>query len=178
MKTKKIIMIVGSLRKQSFNHQLARIAKEMIADQAEVSFLDYEELPFFNQDLESVDLEVINRIRKEIKEADGIWIFSPEYNHSVPGVLKNLLDWLSRGNPSAIWGQSVTFSGAGGSSGTASMQDHLLLLLNVMGMNVMTYPRASIALSMEEFMSNELSLSDYNRDVLQNQVKSFLQFIQ
>ena len=106
---KNILFIVGSLRKESFNHQLAEEAEKMLAGKANVSYLDYSQVPVFNQDLESPVLPVL--------AADAIWIFSPVYNFSIPGPVKNLLDWLSRAldlsdpsGPSALQDKIVTVS--------------------------------------------------------------------
>ena len=93
---KKVLLIVGSLRKESFNLQLAKLAAEMLKDKVQVSILHYADLPFMNQDIEFPTPESVARVRQEVLAADGIWIFSPEYNYQIPGVLKNLLDWLSR----------------------------------------------------------------------------------
>ena len=93
---KHIVMIVGSLRKQSFNLQLAQKAAEMMAGKAQVTFLEYADLPFMNQDIEFPTPDPVTRTRNIVLSADGIWIMTPEYNSSYPGVLKNLLDWLSR----------------------------------------------------------------------------------
>ena len=93
---KNILFIVGSLRKGSFNHQLAEEAEKMLAGKANVSYLDYSQVPVFNQDLESPVLPVLAEVREQVLVADAIWIFSPVYNHSIPGPVKNLLDWLSR----------------------------------------------------------------------------------
>ena len=93
---KKILFIIGSLRAKSFNRQVANVAKEIIGSRAEVEELDYSDLPLLNQDIEQPEPEVVARIRKAVAEADGLWIFTPEYNMSYPGHLKNLLDWMSR----------------------------------------------------------------------------------
>ena len=93
---KKVLLIVGSLRKESFNLQLAQLAAEMLKDKTQVSILHYADLPFMNPDIEFPTPESVARVRQEVLAADGIWIFSPEYNYQIPGVLKNLLDWLSR----------------------------------------------------------------------------------
>ena len=93
---KNILFIVGSLRKGSFNHQLAEEAEKMLAGKANVSYLDYSQVPVFNQDLESPVLPVLAEVREQVLAADAIWIFSPVYNFSIPGPVKNLLDWLSR----------------------------------------------------------------------------------
>lgn len=108
---KNILFIVGSLRKGSFNHQLAEEAEKMLVGKANVSYL------VFNQDLESPVLPVLAEVREQILAADAIWIFSPVYNFSIPGPVKNLLDWLSRAldlsdpsGPSALQDKIVTVS--------------------------------------------------------------------
>lgn len=94
--SKKVLFIVGSLRKGSFNHQLAQEAEKALAGKAEVSYLDYTQVPLFNQDLETPVLPAVAAAREAVLAADAIWIFSPVYNFSIPGPVKNLLDWLSR----------------------------------------------------------------------------------
>ena len=105
--SKKVLFIVGSLRQGSFNHQMALEAEKALAGKAEVSYLDYSTVPLFSQDLEVPTHPA----------ADAIWIFSPVYNFSIPGTVKNLLDWLSRAldlsdtrSASALQDKSVTVS--------------------------------------------------------------------
>mgnify|MGYP000047296167 CR=1 FL=1 len=94
--SKKVLFIVGSLRKGSFNHQMALEAEKALAGKAEVSYLDYSAIPLFNQELEVPTLPAVATVREAVLAADAIWIFSPVYNFSIPGTVKNLLDWLSR----------------------------------------------------------------------------------
>ena len=94
--SKKVLFIVGSLRKGSFNHQMALEAEKALAGKAEVSYLDYSAIPLFSQDLEVPTLPAVTAAREAVQAADAIWIFSPVYNFSIPGTVKNLLDWLSR----------------------------------------------------------------------------------
>ena len=94
--SKKVLFIVGSLREDSFNHQMALEAEKALEGKAEVSYLDYSAIPLFSQDLEVPTLPAVAEAREAVQAADAIWIFSPVYNHSIPGPVKNLLDWLSR----------------------------------------------------------------------------------
>ena len=94
--SKKVLFIVGSLRKGSFNHQMALEAEKALAGKAEVSYLDYSAIPLFSQDLEVPTLPAVAAAREAVLATDAIWIFSPVYNFSIPGTVKNLLDWLSR----------------------------------------------------------------------------------
>ena len=94
--SKKVLFIVGSLRQGSFNHQMALEAEKALAGKAEVSYLDYSAFPLFSQDLEVPTHPAVAAAREAVLAADAIWIFSPVYNFSIPGTVKNLLDWLSR----------------------------------------------------------------------------------
>ena len=94
--SKKVLFIVGSLREGSFNHQMAVETEKALAGKAEISYLDYSAIPLFNQELEVPTLPAVAAAREAVLAADAIWIFSPVYNFSIPGTVKNLLDWLSR----------------------------------------------------------------------------------
>ena len=77
----KIVAVVGSLRKESYNRQLALAAKELIGDRADFELLEYQDVPLMNQDIEHPAPEAVIRVRDAVKSADGIWFFTPEYNH-------------------------------------------------------------------------------------------------
>lgn len=84
MKKIKILAIVGSLRKESYNRQLALAAKEILGDRVDFTLLEYQDIPLMNQDIEYPAPEAVKRVREEVKSADGIWFFTPEYNHFFP----------------------------------------------------------------------------------------------
>ena len=92
----KVLFIVGSLRQGSFNNQLAQEAEKALAGKADVSYLDWSQVPIFSQDLEQSTPSAVAKVREEVQAADAIWIFSPVYNAGIPGSVRNLLDWLSR----------------------------------------------------------------------------------
>ncbi|MDO4265592.1 MAG: NADPH-dependent FMN reductase [Eubacteriales bacterium] len=184
MNKKSILMITGSLRAQSFNRQLAEKAAALIGDRAEVRFLEYADLPYMNQDIEFPAPEAVARVRGELAAADAVWIFSPEYNFNIPGVLKNLLDWLSRplkagdfSSGTAVAGKPVTISGAGGKNATATVRKHLDALLPFMKMKLMNDPETGITVSPEGWGSNVLTLSAGDEQTLSAQVEAFLKFI-
>ena len=181
---KNVLFIVGSMRKQSFNRQLAKEAENMLKDRCNVKYLDYADLPMMNQDLETPVQVSVARVRKEVVEADALWIFTPEYNFSYPGVLKNLLDWLSRPmdmsnfqNPSAALGKKVAICGAGGKNMTQSCRAKLTELLDFMKMELMHEPQTGIALGMEAWTKGEFALTDEQRAELQKQAEAFCSFI-
>lgn len=180
---KKILFVVGSMRKESFNRQRANIIAEELKGKAEVSFLSYGDIPFMNQDIEFPTPEEILRVRSEVEGADGLWIFTPEYNSSYPGVLKNLLDWLSRphkpndyANGSSVTDKKVAISGVAGKSAAAGSRGKLKDLLEIMGMKVME-TQVGVTINPEAWANNELTLSDDKKEELNKQAEEFLKFL-
>ena len=183
---KKILFIIGSLRKESFNKKLAEEVEEMLAGRATVEYLDYSDVPLMNQDIEFPAPEAVKRVREKVAEADALWIFSPEYNYSYPGHLKNLIDWLSRPlvagdrqTPLAINGKKVALSGAGGASATAKCREKLteLLTLPFIRAEVMTEPQTGIQLNMEAWTEGRMMLTEEQMTNLRLQVDAFLEYI-
>lgn len=182
--SKNILMIVGSLRKQSFNRQLAEHAVKLVGDRAMVSFLDYSALPFINQDAEFPAPDSAARVREQVAAADGIWIFTPEYNSSYPGALKNLLDWMSRplkpndyAFGTTISGKKVTISGVGGKMATAGSRAKLGELLDFIGADRMKQPETGVSAGREAFKTDILNLTPENEAALQKQVDAFLLYL-
>lgn len=180
----KILAIVGSLRKESLNRQLALAAKELVGERADFKLLEYGDIPLMNQDIEFPPPDAVKRVRDEVKSADAIWFFTPEYNHFFPGVLKNLIDWLSRpisnkeraileGKPAAISGISP------GMSGTGLAQDHLVTLISFLNMDVMNAPRLTIPYSMQQTDNKgKLVLNKISQPDLEKQVNAFMDFLE
>ena len=178
-----ILMIVGSLRKDSYNLQLALEAKKYIGDRAKVEILNYNDVPLFNQDIEFPAPEAVQFVREKVKKADAVWFFTPEYNHSYPGVLKNLIDWLSRPfnheEDQVLSGKIATYSGVGlGITGTSVAQDLLVSLLSLLNMNLMNQPRISIPNGLQLIDPNgEMNFSSASQ-FISNQADAFIAFIQ
>lgn len=182
---KNILFIVGSLRRDSYNRQLAQIAESFLRDKAQVTWLDYAAMPFMNQDIEFPAPAEVQRVRDEMQKADAVWIFTPEYNSSYPGLLKNLLDWLSRplkpndyANPTAISGKPVTVSGVAGKSACMDSISKLLPLLEMMRVRLLKEPLTAVALTPEAWQTGNISLSDEQLSALRRQVETFLMFIE
>jgi len=118
----RVLGITGSLRRDSYNHALLREAAERLPAGAElVEFERLREIPPYDADLETVETPAaVAELRRAMREADAVLIATPEYNHSIPGVLKNALDWASRpagqsaltGKPAAVVGASTGMFGA------------------------------------------------------------------
>lgn len=177
----KILAIVGSLRKSSYNRQLAQVAKEIIGERAVFEIVDYSDVPLFNEDIEFPAPESVQRLRNKVLEADGIWFFTPEYNHFFPGVLKNLIDWLSRTSkeqPQVFARKPAAISGiTPGMSGTGIAQDHLVTLLSFLNMRIMNFPRLTIPNALTQVKDGKLELTD-SKPYLEKQVEAFLKFLQ
>ncbi|MDO4806540.1 MAG: NADPH-dependent FMN reductase [Coriobacteriales bacterium] len=178
---KKVLLIVGSLRKQSFNRQLAGVVRELIADQAQVEELVWTDVPLLNQDIENPVPPAVARIREEVSQADAIWICTPEYNSNIPGGEKNLLDWLSRPadpaditSPSVIKGKVAAISGVGGRPATAGVRAKMEELLGFMGLAVVGGTGFGFSLDPASWMSNELTLTEEKRSELEGLVGEFI----
>ena len=183
MQKLKILAIVGSLRKESFNLKLALVAKEIIGDKADFEILDYKDVPLMNQDIEYPAPESVKKVREKVKTANGIWFFTPEYNHFFPGVLKNLIDWLSRPisdkEPQVLGGKPAAISGiTPGMTGTSVAQDHLVTLISFLNMDIMNRPRLTIPTALQKVDElGVLSLLD-STPYLEKQVDEFIRFIE
>lgn len=182
---KKILFVIGSLRKQSFNRELSEMVKGMLQSKAEVTELDYFQVPFINQDDEYPAPQAVTDARKAVAEADGVWIFSPEYNYSYPGHVKNLIDWLSRpvdpadrNAPTVLAGKKFTLTGAGGKAATAGCRKLLTTLLTVLKADVMTEGQTGIALNIEAWTEGRMILTEEQKTQLAKQAELFLEFIE
>ncbi len=181
---KNILFIVGSLRKESFNGLLAKKAEEIIGDRANVSYLDYSDVPLVNQDIEFPAPEAVTRLRETVGQADGVWIFTPEYNYSYPGHLKNIIDWMSRPlvlgdyeTPTVLRGRKMTMSGAGGQMATGKCREKLTELLTVLQADVMPTGQTGVMLNMEAWTEGRMILTDEQVKLLEEQAKAFIEYI-
>ncbi len=137
----------GSLRKGSFNKALLMAARELVPDDARLEIFDIRDIPVFNQDFESDLPHVVREFKAKISAADAILIATPEYNHSIPGFLKNAIDFASRpGRDNSFSGKPVAIMGASqGAVGTARAQDHLRQVLATLNMHVLNRPEVLVA---------------------------------
>ena len=181
---KRILFIIASLRKASFNRQVSEFVKDYIGDRAAVSEPELSDVPFVNQDAEYPVLPAVDRLRQVVAQADAVWIFSPEYNFSYPGYLKNMLDWLSRtSNPkdpqstTAIAGKKVTVTGIGGKFATKGMIDKLTELLTFIKADLAGVPPVGLSVNAEAWATNKVTLSEVQKEKLQAQANAFLKVI-
>ena len=141
-----IAVVVGSLRKESFNKTLAAALEKLFP--ADFSFVQVriDDLPPYNQDDDGNPSAEVTRLKAEIAGAKGVLFFTPEYNRSIPGVLKNALDHASRPYGQSVWnGKPAGVIGASVSPiGTAAAQQHLRNILAYLNMPTLGQPEAFI----------------------------------
>jgi chromate reductase len=144
----RLVAIVGSLRAKSHNRAIFDAVVELAPEHVTIEEAPIGNLPHYNQDFETTGLpqEVVD-FHDRIRDADGVLIFTPEYNYSVPGVLKNALDWGSRPPGKAVWPGKpvVVFGASGGRSGTLRAQLHLRNIIANLGMPQMPKPEYYLA---------------------------------
>lgn len=142
-----ILALSGSLRADSFNAKLLEAAKKLAPAGAGIETYDYRDVPLYDGDLEVRDYPAAaRRLKARIRKADALLIATPEYNFSVPGVLKNVLDWVSRPyGDSALAGKPLAIIGGGGGQGTNRAQDHLRQIAHGLDMQIVRRPEIFIA---------------------------------
>jgi chromate reductase len=152
----RILGFAGSLRKDSYNKALLRAAVELAPKSAVIETFDLEGIPPFNQDLETQLPLKVKDFKAKIRAADAILIVTPEYNYSIPGVLKNAIDWASRPYPdNAFDGKPVATMGAStGVLGTARAQYHLRQCFVFLNMYPTNLPEVFVTFAREKFDEN------------------------
>ena len=146
VETLNILGIAGSLRSGSYNKSVLRAATELVPDGAMIEIFDIDGFPGFSEDLEKDPPAKVTEFKQRIREADAILFVTPEYNYSIPGVLKNAIDWASRpygdsawsGKPAAIMGASI------GGIATARAQYHLRQVMVFLDMFPLNQPEVMI----------------------------------
>lgn len=147
-----ILGFAGSLRRDSFNKALLRAALELTPQDAQMEIFDLEGIPPFNQGLEGQPPEKVKEFKTKIRAADAILIATPEYNYSIPGVLKNAIDWASRPyGDNAFDGKPVGLMGASiGMLGTARAQYHLRQCFVFLNMHPLSWPEVMVPFAQEK----------------------------
>ncbi|TAM84684.1 MAG: NADPH-dependent oxidoreductase [Acidobacteria bacterium] len=148
-----ILGIAGSLRKDSYNRAALRAAKELAPPNVTIEIFDLDGIPPFNQDEEGHPAERVVKFKERIRAADAILIVTPEYNYSVPGVLKNAIDCASRPYGDNAWaGKPVALMGASiGSLGSSRAQYHLRQSFVFLNMYPLNQPEVMISNAASKF---------------------------
>ena len=174
----RILGIAGSLRRESYNRAALRAAIELVPEGASIETFELDGIPGFNQDEEQNPPAKVTELKKRIREADAILIVTPEYNYSIPGVLKNAIDWASRpygdsawnGKPAAIMGASV------GTIGTARAQYHLRQMMVFLNMFPVNQPEVMIGNAAKRFDAQGKLTDDATKDFIRQLLQSLMEW--
>jgi chromate reductase len=175
-----ILGFAGSLRKGSYNKALLRAAAELMPDEARLEIFDLERIPPFNQELESRMPEKVKEFKAKIRAADAVLIATPEHNYSVPGVLKNAIDWASRpygdnsfeGKPAAIMSAST------GMLGGARSQYHLRQILVFLDMHPVNKPEVFVNFAAQKIDEQGNLTDEATRGIIKQLLESLVAWIQ
>jgi chromate reductase, NAD(P)H dehydrogenase (quinone) len=170
----RILGIAGSLRRASYNRAALRAATQLVPEDVTLDIFELDGIPGFNQDEEQNPPAKVVEFKRRIREADAILIVTPEYNYSIPGVLKNAIDWASRPYGDSAWsGKPVAIMGASiGTIGTARAQYHLRQIFVFLNMLPINQPEVMIGHAAERFDAEgnltDEPTKDHIRRLLQN----------
>jgi len=175
----RILSFSGSLRKASFNTALINTAKQLCPDIIEIG--DIQEIPLYDGDLESAGMpETVRQLQQQLAEADGLLLASPEYNNSIPGVLKNTVDWLSRPSDEirhVFRDKAVAVMGASpGGWGTLLAQNAWLPVFRSLSSRYWTGGRLLISSAHHVFDEHGNMVDEGIRDRLEKFVRDFASF--
>lgn len=180
MKKTKIIAFSGSLRAASFNTFAIKAAQQLAPEDCEIELIDYSALPLYNQDQAdlSTPLLVLD-IAEKVRAADAILWATPEYNYSLPGALKNLIDWLSRQAPQPLAGKpAAIISASMGMLGGARVQYHLRQILVCLDVHVLNKPEIMIGQAHEKFDAQGQLLDETTNTLIATQMQALCAFSQ
>lgn len=174
----KIAVLVGSLREDSINKKLAKNLEKLAPEGVEFDYVDLN-LPLFNQDLEGSFPAEAQAAKDTVEAADGVLFVTPEYNRSIPGVLKNAIDWISRpwghnslnGKPTGIVGAS------GGPVGTAVAQSDLRHIGGYLNVRLMGQPELYFGFATERFDENG-DVIEESREFVQSYINAFATWVE
>lgn len=174
----KIAVVVGSLRKDSFNRKMANAIVKLAPPEFSFKQVQIDDLPLYNQDDDANQAESVKRLKNEIKAAHGLLFITAEYNRSIPGVLKNAIDHASRpygqgawdGKPAGVLGVSV------GVTGTAMAQQHLRNVLAYLNVPTLGQPEAFIQLK-EGLFDDAGNIGEGSNKFLQNWMDRYVAWV-
>jgi chromate reductase, NAD(P)H dehydrogenase (quinone) len=172
----RILGIAGSLRRGSYNQAALRAAKLLVPENSEVDLFQLDEIPMFNEDDEKSPPSSVVELKNSIRSADAVLIVTPEYNYSIPGILKNAIDWASRpqgdnawpGKPAAIMGASL------GAIGTARAQQHLRQIFVALNLVLLNKPEVVIADAAHRFDESGNLIHEPTKQLIQELLKNLV----
>jgi chromate reductase len=179
-KAVRILGIAGSLRHDSYNRAALRAATQLLPEGASIDVFELDGLPGFNQDEEQNPPAKVADFKRRIREADAVLIVTPEYNYSIPGVLKNAIDWASRPYGDSAWnGKPVAIMGASiGAIGTARAQYHLRQMFVFLNMFPINQPEVMIGNASERFDAQGNMTDDTTKGLIRQLLQNLVDWTQ
>lgn len=176
---KTIAFVVGSLRQGSYNQQLAKAVSHLLPVDYTAVFADISKLPLYNQDNDANTPKEVLDFKKVIAAADAVIFVTPEYNRSIPGVLKNAIDQGSRPYGNNVWhGKPAGILGTSpGALGTALAQQHLRNVLAFLDMAVLSQPEVYLQFNESSFDADGNITNDSTKTYLQGWVNHYLEWV-
>ena len=175
-----VVGFAGSLRSGSYNRALLRTAKDLAPPSLQITICELDGIPLYNDDIETAGAPPsVVRLREAVRESDALLIATPEYNHGVPGVLKNTIDWLSRPpRNNALNGKIAAVMGASlGMTGTARGQAQLRQALGATNTYALLQPEVLVAHAHEKFDADGRLTHQETREVLATFLQRFIDLI-
>jgi len=177
-----LVGISGSLRKGSYNTMLLNAAAQLLPTDVSMEIISIEDIPLYNADLDLPTAkqrpEAVEHFRKMLTDADGILISSPEYNYSIPGGLKNAIDWASRGEDSPLLHKPVAVIGATtGLWGTARMQLAFHNVFLFLDMKPVYKPEVLVAQAEKKFDKNGNLIDEMAKKLLKQKLEALKEMI-
>jgi chromate reductase, NAD(P)H dehydrogenase (quinone) len=172
----RILGIAGSLRRGSYNQAALRAAKLFVPENSEIDLFQLDGIPMFNEDDEKRPPSSVLELKKRIRRADAVLIVTPEYNYSIPGVLKNAIDWACRPHGDSAWsGKPAAIMGASlGAIGTARAQYHLRQILVALNLFTLNQPEVVIADAAHRFDENGNLIHEPTKQLIQELLKNLV----
>ncbi len=174
----KILGIAGSLRKQSYNAGALRAAQALVPPGVTLEIFDLRGIPAYDQDLDGTPPARVTEFKAAIRAADALLFSTPEYNYSIPGVLKNAIDWASRPYGDSAWaGKPVAIIGASvGMLGTARAQYHLRQSCVFLNLYVLNQPEVMIANAAQRFDKDGNLTDEATKDLIGKQLEALVEW--
>jgi chromate reductase, NAD(P)H dehydrogenase (quinone) len=172
----RILGIAGSLRRGSYNQAALRTAKLLVPENSEIDLFPLDGIPIFNEDDEKRPPSSVVELKKRIRSADAVLIVTPEYNYSVPGVLKNAIDWASRPHGDSAWsGKSAAIMGSSlGAIGTARAQQHLRQIFAALNLFLLNTPEVVIADAAHRFNEHGSLIHEPTKQLIRELLKNLV----
>ena len=179
MSPQKVAVIVGSLRKESFNRKMAKNLIKLAPENLKLEFLEISQISMYNQDLDENPPADWVDFKENLRSYDGVIFVTPEYNRSIPGVLKNALDVGSRPYGKSAWDKkpAAVMSVSPGATGGFGANQHLRQCLVFLNMPAMQQPEAYIGNAAKMFNDSGEIIESSTREFVSKFLKSYAEFL-